>query len=107
MRMLTISSAFFALASAFLVYGLNYDTRILEAQVTAQEQAADKARSDIAILKADRALLSHPERIEPLARADGMVPLEGIEATDPAEAAAVAAGPGAPSSSETGSVHVD
>lgn len=74
MRILTFSAAFLALSSAFLLYGLNYDTRRLEASVEAQERLADKARSDIAVLKADRAHLARPERIEPLARALGLRP---------------------------------
>ena len=74
MRILTISAAFFALSSAFLLYGLNYDTRRLEARVQAQERSAEKARSDIAVLKADRAHLARPERIEPLARGLGLQP---------------------------------
>lgn len=74
MRLLTISAAFLALSSAFLLYGLNYDTRRLEASVLAQERLAEKARSDIAVLKADRAHLARPERIEPLARGMGLQP---------------------------------
>ena len=68
MRMLTISSVFMALASAFMLYGLNYDTRLTAAHVQSLERQAEKARSDISVLKAERALLSRPERIEPLAR---------------------------------------
>jgi cell division protein FtsL len=75
MRTLTVSAAFLALASAFLLYGLNYDTRLLEARVEAQERSVEKARSDIAVLKADRAHLARPERIEPLARAQGLGPM--------------------------------
>jgi cell division protein FtsL len=74
MRILTISAAFLALSSAFLLYGLNYDTRRLEARVAAQERSAEQARSDIAVLKADRAHLARPERIEPLARGLGLQP---------------------------------
>ena len=36
MRMLTVSSILLALASAFLLYGLNYDTRRVAAQVHTQ-----------------------------------------------------------------------
>jgi cell division protein FtsL len=74
MRLLTISAAFLTLSSAFLLYGLNYDTRRLEARVQAQERLAEEARSDIAVLKADRAHLARPERIEPLARSIGLQP---------------------------------
>ncbi|MGQ0671448.1 MAG: cell division protein FtsL [Hyphomicrobium sp.] len=74
MRAATLSAVFMAIASAFLVYGLNYDTRLIEARVLAAERAAEAARGDIAVLKAERAHLSRPERIEPLARAQGLRP---------------------------------
>lgn len=64
------------LASAFALYGLKYDTRRLELDVQAQEKTAERARSDIAVLKAERAHLSRPDRIEPLARAQGLRPPE-------------------------------
>jgi cell division protein FtsL len=67
MRFITSTSVFLALASAFLLYGLNYDTRQLEARVQQEELAVAQARSDIAVLKAERAHLTRPERIEPLA----------------------------------------
>jgi cell division protein FtsL len=72
---IVISGAFaLALASAFLLYSSNYDTRLLEANVQAQERAIEQARSDIAVLKAERAHLGRPDRIEPLARAQGLGP---------------------------------
>lgn len=74
MRTLSIATAFLAIASAFLLYGLNYDTRLMEARVHEVERKAEIARSDIAVLKADRAHLSRPDRIEPLARAQGLRP---------------------------------
>ena len=74
MRLLNIVSFCFAVASAFLLYSLNYETRRIEGQVQAKERAADKARSDIAILKAERSHLSRPDRIDPLARAQGLGP---------------------------------
>ncbi|MGE3227940.1 MAG: cell division protein FtsL [Hyphomicrobium sp.] len=75
MHPLTVSAAFLAISSAFLLYGLSYDTRQLEARVSTQEQLAERTRSDIAVLKAERAHLARPGRIEPLARAQGLVPL--------------------------------
>lgn len=74
MRILNVAALFFTLASAFLLYGLNYDTRRLEAHVQSQEQKANDARSNIAVLKAEKSHLSRPERIDPLARAQGLAP---------------------------------
>jgi cell division protein FtsL len=69
-----VAGLFLTLASAFLLYRLNYDTRLAETKVLKQEQLAEKLRNDIAILKAERAHLARPDRIEPLARAQGLKP---------------------------------
>lgn len=74
MRILNFAAFFFALASAFLLYSLNYDTRVLEARVQEKEQAANRARSDIAVLKAEKSHLSRPGRIDSYARAQGLAP---------------------------------
>jgi cell division protein FtsL len=81
MHPLTVSAAFLAIASAFLLYGLSYDTRQIEARVAAEERQADKSRSDIAVLKAERAHLARPDRIEPLARAQGLAPVTDQQMT--------------------------
>ena len=75
MQSLTFTAALVAIASAFVLYGLSYDTRQLEARVNAEERRAEKARSDISVLKAERAHLARPERIEPFARGLGLAPL--------------------------------
>lgn len=82
MHPLTVSAAFLAISSAFLLYGLSYDTRQLEARVAAKERQADRARSDIAVLKAERAHLARPERIAPLARGQGLAPLTDRQISD-------------------------
>ncbi len=74
MRLLMLSSIFLVLACAVLLYALNNETRSLEGQVYALERRAGELRSDIAILKAERALLARPDRMEPAARALGLVP---------------------------------
>lgn len=74
MRLTNIAAFCFAVASAFLLYSLNYETRRLEAQIQAQERESQKAKSDIAVLKAERSHLSRPERIDPLARSQGLAP---------------------------------
>ncbi len=86
MRLLNIAGFCFALASAFMLYGLSYETRRLETQVQAQERAADKARTDIAVLKAERSHLSRPERIDPFARQLGLMPPRPDQLVAPAVA---------------------
>lgn len=88
MRLLNISAFCFAVASAFLLYSLNYDTRRLEAQIQAQERASQKAKSDIAVLKAERSHLSRPERIDPIARSQGLMPPRADQLIAPDVAAA-------------------
>lgn len=82
MHPLTVSAAFLAISSAFLLYGLSYDTRQLEARVASEERRAELARSDIAVLKAERAHLARPARIEPLARAQGLTPMTDQQVSD-------------------------
>ncbi len=98
MRLLNIAALCFAIASAALLYGLNYDARRIEAEVQGQERAAQKARSDIAVLKAERSHLTRPERIDPLARRLGLSSpradqFEGADAPSaPAEGRSTATG---------------
>ncbi len=75
MRTLNAAAFLLALSSAFLLYGLNYDTRLKESELHAREREAERARADIAVLRAERAHLARPERIEPFARAQGLEPL--------------------------------
>ncbi len=75
MRIVNIAALLLALASAFLLYGLNYDTRMIESRLQSREREAERARADIAVLRAERAHLARPERIEPLARGLGLEPL--------------------------------
>jgi hypothetical protein len=68
-----------ALAAAFALYAIKYDTRRLEVRVEAQERALEKALSDVTILTAERTHLARPERLEPLARLIGMVPIASTQ----------------------------
>src|SRR5262245_48221815 len=85
--MLFFGSLFVTLASAFLLYGINYDTRLLEDRVDGQERTIEQARGDIAVLKAERAHLARPERLEPLARAQGLRPVTEEQLVTSPEAA--------------------
>jgi cell division protein FtsL len=67
-------SVLLALGSAFALYGIDYATRRLENRVIMLERATAAADAQITALKAERAHLARPERIEPLARALGMAP---------------------------------
>jgi cell division protein FtsL len=67
------------LASAVALYAVKNDTRRLEARVAAQERALERARSDVAVLTAERAHLARPERLEPLARLIGLSPIAAAQ----------------------------
>lgn len=105
MRTLNLGVMVLTLASAFLLYGINYDTRLMDKRLQEKERAIEKARGDIAVLKAERAHLARPERIEPLARALGLQPVsEQQMAASPEEALvrALAAGGDIPTGSVKG-----
>ena len=63
------------LGSALVLYGVNYQTRRLDADVQARERTLDRIQSEIAVLRADLAFLSRPTRIEAEARRLGMEPV--------------------------------
>jgi len=75
LRLLTIVAVALTFASAFMLYRVKYDTRLLEAQFHARERAYEKKQDDAAVLKAEKAYLSRPERIEALARKLGLEPI--------------------------------
>ena len=74
----TFASAL-TLASAYVLYSEGSATRRLEAQVQAAERQRERLESDIAVLKAERAHLARPGRIEPAAKALGLRPPEADE----------------------------
>ena len=67
------------LAAAFALYAVKYDTRRLEVRVQAQERALEKAETDVTVLRAERAHLARPERLEPLARLIGLAPIASTQ----------------------------
>ncbi len=74
----TVLASALTLASAYTLYAESAVTRRLEAQVQAQERHRDRLENDIAVLKAERAHLARPSRIEPAAKAIGMrMPVAG------------------------------
>ncbi len=74
-RLLAVVAGLATVASAVALYSLKHETRRIEAEVQATERAIEKAESDIAALKAERAWLGRPERIDKLAREQGLAPI--------------------------------
>ena len=77
LRISTLMALMMTLGCAFALYGISYDTRRLALKVQAEERQAERLRNAIAVLRAERAFLSRPERIEPLARNMGLEPATG------------------------------
>ena len=75
-RFATVSTVLLAVASAFVLYAMSYETRRLELHVNAQMRTVEKTNLDIAVLRAERAYLARPDRIEALARQIGLAPIE-------------------------------
>jgi hypothetical protein len=65
-----------AVASAFVPHAISYETRRLEHHVSTQARTIEKTRLDIAVLRAERAYLARPERIEEMARKIGLGPID-------------------------------
>ncbi len=63
------------IASGCALYGSKLETRRIEQRVHAQERDLERLQSDIAVLKAERAYLGRPARIEKLARGQGLEPV--------------------------------
>lgn len=74
LRVATGLSIVFAIVAAFVLYSTTVVTRRLEMQVQAAEQRLERLKSEIAVLKADRAFLARPTRIEPAALQQGLRP---------------------------------
>mgnify|MGYP001319159538 FL=1 len=62
------------IASAYCLYAESVTTRRLEAQVQMSDRQRERLENEIAVLRAERAYLSRPGRIEPAAHALGMRP---------------------------------
>jgi len=76
-RMLNWFLLLATLTATVALYTITYDARRLEAKVQAQERALERAERDVNVLRAERAHLARPERLEPLARELGLAPIEG------------------------------
>ena len=94
-RLATVGTVLLAVASAFVLYAMSYETRRLELLVNAQARTVEKTNLDIAVLRAERAYLARPDRIETLARRIGLAPIEPRQyETIPAAVSGPASPPG-------------
>ncbi len=87
-RFATFAVGLLAIVCAAALYGVKHGTRRLESAVNTKERALEKLEADFAVLKSERAYLGRPERIEPLARVQGLAPIREQQYTrieEPAE----------------------
>ncbi len=77
LRVLVVAAVIAPMFAAVALYSVSYSTRELEHHVVALERRAEALTREVATLRAERAFLSRPERIEPFARELGMRPAEG------------------------------
>ena len=68
LRFFVVGALFTVIASAYALYSINTTTRSIADDVKEKERLREELISSMAILKAERAYLSRPEVIEPLAR---------------------------------------
>ena len=74
-RLLSTIGLMAAFATAFALYAIKDETRKLQSLVHSQERLIDRLENDIAVLKAERAHLARPQRIDALARREGLGPV--------------------------------
>ena len=74
-RLLNLAGFMAAFVAAFALYAVKDDTHKLQSRNQRQERLIERTENDIAILKAERAHLARPERIDELARRQGLGPI--------------------------------
>jgi cell division protein FtsL len=82
LKLFSLIAVLLTFGSVFGLYALKYDARRLESEVQAKERTLEKLQADIAVLRAERAYLGRPERIEELARAQGLEPIRRQQYVD-------------------------
>lgn len=76
-RFLTLVFIAATFACAFVLYGVNYQTRALQHRLERAQSGLEALSREVATLSAERAFLARPERIGPAAERLGMRPARG------------------------------
>ncbi len=79
LRFLSLAAVASTILAAFILYGVKDDTRKLRSHMQDQQRLIRQHENDIAILKAERAHLARPQRIDELARAQGLGPTRAAQ----------------------------
>jgi cell division protein FtsL len=75
LRLINALLAGAVIAGCFALYAVKLEVRQLDAAVQADERRLERLYGEVAVLRAERALLARPDRIETLARAMGLAPI--------------------------------
>lgn len=84
-RVIGSVAAVLAILCAYGLYGISVSTRRIETEVHALERDRDRLRAEIQVLRGDLAFQARPDRIEPLARLQGLGPLRPDQTVPRAE----------------------
>ncbi len=76
LRFLTVSVLAATLCVAGVLYKIKYDTRSLQREAVALRKQIATERQQLAVLKAEWSILTHPRRIDKLAALLGLEPLK-------------------------------
>ena len=79
LRFLTLGMVCLTIASAAALYASTFRTRAIAHDLAKAERHLATLQRDVETLRAERAYLSRPERIAPLARQLGLVPADGTQ----------------------------
>lgn len=75
LRFLTVSVFAATLCVAGILYKIKYDTRSLQRQTVVLRKQISQERLQLAVLKAEWSILTHPRRVDELAASLGLKPL--------------------------------
>lgn len=72
LRLFLAAAIALTIGSAFALYSSSLETRQLAIRVGTLERSLERIEADISVLRAERAFLARPQRIEELARQNGL-----------------------------------
>lgn len=73
LRLILAAAIATTIGAAFALYSSSLETRQIALRAASLERKLERLEADIAVLRAERAHLARPQRIEELARSQGLV----------------------------------
>ncbi len=72
LRLILAAAIAVTIGSAIALYASSLETRQIAIRVSGLERKLERMEADVAVLRAERAFLARPQRIEELARRQGL-----------------------------------